>query len=157
MEIDYDILAAAILRQQQQQRPSVVPDAAIFLRGGGWGQGGYILGLSHKRGGNFLKYPLPGRGKFFICLNCLKITDPPLGINNEQSLSFYVLFSQYTSCDNTLEKCFFQILINLRAYLRIIYEKKKGQESLGALLGKQNIQAKQVYFFGGCLENHAKH
>ena len=37
MEIDYDILAAAILRQQQQQRPSVVPDAAIFLRGGGWG------------------------------------------------------------------------------------------------------------------------
>ena len=37
------------------------------------------------RGGNFLKYPLPGRGKFFICLNCLKIIDPPLGINNEQS------------------------------------------------------------------------
>ena len=27
-------------------------------------------------GGNFLKYPLPGRGKFSICLNCLKITDP---------------------------------------------------------------------------------
>ena len=40
--------------------------------------GGYILGLSHKWGGNFLKYPFPGRGKFFICLNCLKITDPPL-------------------------------------------------------------------------------
>ena len=54
---------------------------------GGGGKGGYILGLSHKRGGgNFLKYPLPGRGKFFICLNFLKITDPPLGINNEQSL-----------------------------------------------------------------------
>ena len=45
------------------------------------------MGLSHKWGGNFLKYPFPGRGKFFICLNCLKITDPPLGINNEQSLS----------------------------------------------------------------------
>ena len=38
--------------------------------------GGHILDLSHKRGGNFLKYPLPGRGKFSICLNCLKITDP---------------------------------------------------------------------------------
>ena len=48
------------------------------------------MGLSHKRGGKFLKYPLPGRGKFFICLNCLKITDPPLGINNEQSLNFIV-------------------------------------------------------------------
>ena len=35
----------------------------------------------------FLKYPLSGRGKFFICLNWLKITDPPLAINNEQSLS----------------------------------------------------------------------
>ena len=43
---------------------------------GGAGRGGYILGLSHKRGGNFLKYPLPGRGKFSMCLNCLKITDP---------------------------------------------------------------------------------
>ena len=37
-------------------------------------------------GGNFLKYPLPGRGKFFICLNCLKITDPP-----EQSLNRFKL------------------------------------------------------------------
>ena len=52
----------------------------------GGGRGGYILGLSHKRGGYFLKYPLLGRGKFFICLNCLKIIDLPLGINNEQSL-----------------------------------------------------------------------
>ena len=53
-------------------------------------RGGYILGLSHKRGGNFLKYPLQGRGKFFIYLNCLKITDPRLGINNEQSLGVLV-------------------------------------------------------------------
>ena len=30
MEIDYDKLAAAIVRQQQQQQPSVVPDAAIL-------------------------------------------------------------------------------------------------------------------------------
>ena len=59
------------------------------------GVGGvYILGLSHKRGGgggNFLKYPLSGRGKFLICLNCLKITDSPLGINNEQSPSARLL------------------------------------------------------------------
>ena len=41
-----------------------------------------------------------------------------------------------------LENCFFQILINLRAFLRIIYEKTKGQVSFGPLLGKQNIQAK---------------
>ena len=42
------------------------------------GRGDHILDLSHKRGGggNFLKYPFPGRGKFSICLNCLKITDP---------------------------------------------------------------------------------
>jgi len=30
MEIDYDKLAAAILRQHQQQQPSVVPDSAIL-------------------------------------------------------------------------------------------------------------------------------
>ena len=56
-------------------------------------------------------------------------------------LSLYVLFSQYMSCDNTLENCFFQILSNSRAYLRIIYEKTKGQVLLEPLLGKQKIQA----------------
>ena len=56
-----------------------------------WGEGGGGRGVTfwachiNGGGGNFLKYPLPGRGKFFICLNCLKITDPPLGINNKQS------------------------------------------------------------------------
>ena len=30
VEIDYDKLAAAILRQQQQQQPFVVPDAAML-------------------------------------------------------------------------------------------------------------------------------
>ena len=45
------------------------------------------------------------------------------------------------SCDNTLENCFFQILSNSRAYLRIIYEKTKGQVLLEPLLGKQKIQA----------------
>ena len=79
-----------ILVYRQPARTRVVRNFAIGgtsrPEGRGVGVGGYILGLSHKRGGNFLKYPLPGRGKFFICLNCLKITDPPLGINNEQSL-----------------------------------------------------------------------
>lgn len=69
---------------------------SAFPEGRGVGVGGYILGLSHKRVDNFLKYPLPGRGKYFIRLNCLKITDPPLGINNEQSLtSSFSLFFCY--------------------------------------------------------------
>ena len=55
--------------------------------------------------------------------------------------SLYVLFSQYRSRANTLENCFFQISSYSPAYLRIIYEKTKGQVPLGPLLGKQNIQA----------------
>ena len=47
---------------------------------------------------------------------------------------------------NTLENCFFQISCYSRAYVRIIYEKTKGQVSLGPLLEKQNIQAKEVYW-----------
>ena len=77
-------------------------EARRVLRGEGWG---YILGLSHKRGGggsNFLKYPLQGRGKFFKCLNCLKITDSPLGINNEQSLRTFIVSNTVTRCDKSL-------------------------------------------------------
>ena len=55
----------------------------------------------------------------------------------------YVLFSQYRSCDNTLENCFFQITPYPRAYLRIIYEETKGQVPLGPLMRKQNLQAKE--------------
>ena len=55
------------------------------------------------------------------------------------------MFSQYKSCDNTLENCFFQSTFYSPAYLCIIYEEKKGQVPLGPLLGKQNIQAKEVY------------
>ena len=37
-----------------------------------------------------------------------------------------VLFSQYRSCDNILENCFFQIYSSYScAYVRIIYEKKR--------------------------------
>ena len=61
-------------------------------------------------------------------------------------LSLYVLFSQtYRSFDDTLENRFFQILSSSRAYLRVMYEKTKGKVPLGPLLGKQNIQAKEVY------------
>ena len=55
--------------------------------------------------------------------------------------SLYILFSQYMSCDNTLENCFFQISSYSRAYLRVISEKTMGQVRLGPLLGKQNLQA----------------
>ena len=55
------------------------------------------------------------------------------------------MFSQYKSCDNTLENCFFQITFYSPAYLCGNYEEKKGQVPLGPLLGKQNIQAKEVY------------
>ena len=59
--------------------------------------------------------------------------------------SLKVLISHYWSCDNTLQNSFFQILSNSRAYLRITYEKTNSQDLLGPLLGKQNIQAKEVY------------
>ena len=55
------------------------------------------------------------------------------------------MFSQYKSCDNSLENCFFQITFYSPAYLCGNYEEKKGQVPLGPLLGKQNIQAKEVY------------
>ena len=72
MELDYDKLAAAILRQQQQQ-PSVAREVALE-GGGGWkGRGAKILGQWHKlEGGNFWIHALSGRGTFFICLSWLK-------------------------------------------------------------------------------------
>ena len=57
----------------------------------------------------------------------------------------YVLFLQYRSCDNTLEDCFFQISSYSHSYARITYEKTKGEVPVGPLLGKQNIQEKEVY------------
>ena len=44
-----------------------------------------------------------------------------------------------------LGNSFFQISSYSCAYLRIIYEETMGQVPLGPLLGKQNIQAKEVY------------
>ena len=56
--------------------------------------------------------------------------------------SLYVLFSQYRSRDNTLENCFFQISSCSRAYVRT---KRQSVKFPWDLLGKQNIQAKEVY------------
>ena len=60
-------------------------------------------------------------------------------------INLNVLFSQYKSRDNTLGDRFFQISSYSRAHLRIHCEKTMGQVPLGPLLGKQNVQAKEVY------------
>ena len=59
--------------------------------------------------------------------------------------SLYVLFYLYRSRDNTQGNCSFQILSWSGATVHIICEKKKGHLRLGVLLGKRNIQAKEVY------------
>ena len=46
---------------------------------------------------------------------------------------------------NTLENCFFQIFSYSLAYVRIISEKTKGKIHVRPSMGKQNIQAKEVY------------
>ena len=63
-------------------------------------------------------------------------------------LNLYVLFSQYRSrgYTPTLENCFSQISFYSYAHVCIIYEKTKRQVPLEPLLGKQNIQAKEVYY-----------
>ena len=58
--------------------------------------------------------------------------------------SLYVLFLQYRSCDNTLGNCFFQTSSCSRAYI-CTHKNTKCQVPLGPLLGKQTIQAKEVY------------
>ena len=70
-------------------------------------------------------------------------------------ISLYVLFSQYMSCDNTLENCFFQISSYSRAYLRVIYEKTMGQVRLGPLLEKpvcgKTKHTRCVLHVGSCI------
>ena len=53
--------------------------------------------------------------------------------------SLYVLFSQYRSCNNTLESCFFQTSSYSLAYLRIIYGKTKGHVPLGPNLPRSRF------------------
>ena len=69
--------------------------------------------------------------------------------------SLYVLFSQYMSCDNTLENCFFQISSYSRAYLRVIYEETMGQVRLGPLLEKpvcgKTKHTRCVLHVGSCI------
>ena len=59
--------------------------------------------------------------------------------------SLNVLFPQYRSHANTLGNRFFQISSYSHAYLRIISEKTMDQVPLRPILGKQNIQAKEIY------------
>ena len=59
--------------------------------------------------------------------------------------SLNVLFPQYRSHANTLGNRFFQISSYSRACLCIISEKTMDQVPLGPILGKQNIQAKEIY------------
>ena len=94
-----------ILVYRQPARTRVVRNFAIGGTSRPEGRGGGGRGVKfwafhiNGGGGNFLKYPLPGRGKFFICLNCLKISDPPLGINNEQSLiTLFIWQSRGSKC-----------------------------------------------------------
>ena len=46
---------------------------------------------------------------------------------------------------NTLENCFFQISSFSHTHVRITYEKTSGEVLLGPVLGKQNVQEKEVY------------
>ena len=91
-----------------------------------------------------------------VCVNvfvmsCLYILRVPqrtcLELRVIDLFSLFILFSQCRSCDNTPENCFFQqILSYSRVYVRRIYQKIKGQAGpLRPLLGKQNVQAKDVY------------
>ena len=70
--------------------------------------------------------------------------------NREEGGYKSIWSSQYRSCacDNTLKNylIFFQASSFSRDYLCMIYEKTKGQVPVGPLLGKQNIQAKEVYW-----------
>ena len=71
--------------------------------------------------------------------------------------SLYALFPQLGYVITLLFLfLFFSNFVLFTEYLRIIYEKTKGQGPLGLLLGKQNIQAKEVYSLWN-LRNHSVH
>ena len=62
-------------------------------------------------------------------------------------LSLYVLFSEYRSCDNTLEKFLSNFVLFMGISTHNLW-KDEGSSSLGTSSGKQNIQAKEVYSHG---------
>ena len=66
-------------------------------------------------------------------------------------LSLYVLFSEYRSCDNTLEKFLSNFVLFMGIWTYNLW-KDKGSSSLGTSTGKQNIQAKEVYSHGSPVE-----
>ena len=62
--------------------------------------------------------------------------------------SLYVLFSHFRPCDATRGNSFFQMLSYACANVRITNEKEKENSHQGITwseMGKQNIQAKEVY------------
>ena len=60
--------------------------------------------------------------------------------------SLYVLFSQYRSCDNTLENFFFQISSYSLAYLHIM-KRQRVKVPPGTSIGKTKLKVKEVYSF----------
>ena len=68
------------------------------------------------------------------------------GLDFDRLLYVVCFVFPHRSCDKTPEDRFFQMSSYSRAYVRIIYEKTKGQVPLGTLFGNQNIQAKEVYW-----------
>ena len=52
-------------------------------------------------------------------------------------------FYQCRSCDNILGNCFFQILSYSHPYVRIYYEKTKGQNFPGTFIGKTKYTRKK--------------
>lgn len=61
----------------------------------------------------------------------------------------YVLFYQCRSCDSILGYCFFQILSYSSAYVRINYEKTKGQNFPGTFIAKTKYTRKQGLLHSG--------
>ena len=66
----------------------------------------------------------------------------------------YILFSQYRSCDDTQEIWSFVLFIKKRIFMlacTLFNEEDKGSNLLSiitwSVLGKQNVQAKKVYYY----------
>ena len=123
------------------------------------GEGGLKVISPLDGGGQEVILTLIQGGCNFILRPTLLILDPPLQIIIAQSLSIVSKiikrFHQQTSLackfcfSNTGHVIILQRTVSFKfrllcAYVRIIYEKTKGQVPLGSLLGKQNIQARHV-------------
>ena len=75
----------------------------------------------------------------------------------------YILFSQYRLCDDTQEIWSFVLFIKKRIFMlacTLFNEEDKGSNLLSiitwSVLGKQNVQAKKVYYCGRIKRLHLK-